>query len=177
MEKPPKLYHGSPNKNIELFEPRVSHGTGGADGKMVYASPDLAISSIFMAKVEGRWSAGKFGNIPYALITAPREQFIEDDNGGVIYVLPSDTFDTDPQRGLGNAEWASPVPVAPSEQIEYQSALDAMIENGIQVYFVTPEKHAELKELPDKGRAYLSSLESENQRRRVNIREFDKEPG
>ena len=176
MEKPSKLYHGSPNKNIEVFEPKVSHGTGDPYGKMVYASPDLAVSSIFLAKVEGRWSAGRFGNIPYALITVPREQFIEKDEGGVIYVLPNDTFDTDPERGLGEAEWASPEPVVPTEKIEYSSALDAMLENGIQVYFLTPEKHAELKELPDKGRAYLSSIESENQHRGINIKEFHKEP-
>jgi hypothetical protein len=166
MEKPPKLYHGSPDRNIEVFEPRISKGSGEAYGPLVYASPDLAISSAYLADIPRRWSSGQFGDVPYALITVPRDEFIANDKGGCIYVLPTETFE--PDRGLGSAEWASTVPVKPVEKLEFPSALDAMLDHGVQVYFVTPEQHAQIRSSPDHGLSTLNSMTSENQSRGVN---------
>lgn len=168
-EKPPFLYHGSPHKSIEEFEPRISKGTGEEFGAMVYATPDLTTASAFLAEVKKEWTAGKFGNV-FVLIPLSREEFIKNDKGGHIYILPSNTFESDPKRGLGEYEWASKTSVKPIKKIEYPSALDAMLENGVQVYFVDDNTYRQIKESEDHGFSILKNLKSENQRRGINIK-------
>ena len=174
MEKPEFLYHGSPEENIDELEPRISKGTGEKFGSFVYASPDLTTASFFLADIEQEWSAGRFGNIPYTLIPVPREEFIKMDKGGYIYVLPSEDFESDPERGLREYEWASKKAVKPLRKIKYSSALDAMIENGVQVYFVDQNTYKQIKESKDHGLSILMNMESENQRRGKNIKPFTK---
>jgi hypothetical protein len=94
-EKPPFLYHGSPRGEIEEFEPSVSGGSGEKYGALVCAAPDLATAIIFMVRVKGGWSAGRFFDVPYVLLPVSRDEFIEDDAGGYIYILPSDTFNSE----------------------------------------------------------------------------------
>lgn len=173
-EKPPFFYHGSPHGAIEEFEPRVSKGSGEKYGALVYATQDLATASVFMAKVEREWSAGRFNNISYVLIPMSRDKFIENDKGGYIYVLPSDTFITETGRGMGEYEWASKEKVKPVKKIEYVSALDAMIENGVQVYFVDMETYERIKTSEDHGFSIIKNLKSENQNRNTNVRQLDR---
>ena len=177
MEKPKFLYHGSPHVDIEEFEPRISPG-GEKYGALVYASPDLAAASIFMLKTDRSWSASRFSftgryDVLCAIITEPREDFIKHDVGGHIYVLPSDTFETDPNRGLKEKEWASKVKVKPVQKLEFKSALDAVIENGVQVYFVDSEIYEKMESSKDHGQEILKNLESENQKRGVNIKKLE----
>lgn len=169
-EKPPFLYHGSPHKDIEEFEPRISRGTGEEFGPMVYATPDLATASTFLAEVKKPWTAGRFGDISFTIISVPREEFIRNDKGGHIYILPSDSFESDPKKGLGEYEWASKTSVKPTKKIEYPSALDAMLENGVQVYFVDDVTYKQIEESKDHGFSILKNLESENQRRNINVK-------
>lgn len=169
-EKPPILYLGSSHGEVEEFEPKVSKGSGEKYGALVYASSDLATASIFMARVEGEWSAGRFGDVPYVLIPMSRDEFIKNDRGGHIYVLLSGTFNTEAGRGLGEYEWASKEKVKPVQKLEYLSALDAMLENGIQVYFVDKEIYQKIKESEDHGYSILKKLESENKRRNMNVK-------
>lgn len=103
-EKPPFLYHGSPRGDIKKFEPKVSGGSGEKYGALVYAAPDMATASIFMSNVKGEWSAGRFSGVPYTLIPMSRDEFIKNDTGGCIYVLPSDTFSFERGRGMGEYE-------------------------------------------------------------------------
>ena len=70
-------------------------------------------------------------------------------------------------------EWYSKEKVKPLRQIEYASALDAMIENGVQVYFVEPETFKKIREAEDHGFSIIKNLESENQRRKTNIVSFE----
>lgn len=168
LEKPPLLYHGSAHKELEELKPQgKSHRA--EEGELLYATPDLAIASIFL--VDGaHYGCGKFGEVSYAWIIANREEFINNDKGGHIYVLSSDSFEINQGRGLGNEEYASKEPVAPIKTLEYPSAIDAMIENGVQVYFIDQETYERMQVSEDHGRTIYSKLESENQRRRVNAR-------
>lgn len=170
-EKPQYLYHGSPNKNIEEFEPRISGGTGESHGPLVYATPDIAIASAFMADVGRSWSAGFINNIPYVVIPINRDVFLENDKGGSLYTLPSESFDFDVHRGLGRREWASKEKVRPVEKKDHESAIDTMIEHGVQVYFVGEDFFQQLKISEDKG-GILNKIESENQHRGQNIKTF-----
>ncbi|MBI4158266.1 MAG: hypothetical protein HY505_01420 [Candidatus Yanofskybacteria bacterium] len=169
-EKPPFLYHGSPHKDIEAVEPRKEKYRDLEEGELVFATQDLAIATIFMTKASR--GSGSFGDVPYVYIIEPREEFIKDDNGGHIYVLPSDTFACDPNKGLGVYEWTSKEKVKPVRKIEYSSTLDAMLENGVQVYFMDEETHRKIEVSKDHGLSIYRELESENQRRGINIRSF-----
>jgi len=174
-EKPPFLYHGSPYKDIEEFEPRISKGTGEEFGAMVYATPDLATASAFLTEIQKEWSARRFGDTFCVIIPLSREEFIKNDKGGYIYILPSTTFESDPERGLGEYEWASKEKVKPSKKIEYTSALDAMLENEVQVYFIDDKTFRQIKESNDHGFSILRNLKSENQRRDINIKSLKKQ--
>lgn len=173
-KKPRFLYHGSPNGEIEEFEPRTDTGSGKQFGPLVYASHDLTTATIFMFRFKGTMSTGRFYRIPYTIITQNRESFITNDKGGFIYYLPSDTFSSDPKRGLGQYEWASSVPVRPIKKEFYPCALDTMLANGVQVYFVDNATYAAIKNSSDHGLSILQKLESENQRRGINVRELKK---
>ena len=167
-EKPPFLYHGSTYRELEELKPQGRmHRT--EEGELLYATPDLAIASVFL--VEGaHYGCGKFGDTVYAWIIANRDEFIRNDKGGHIYVLPSDSFKINQGRGLGNYEYVSKEPVAPIKTIEYPSAVDAMIENGVQVYFIDQDTYEKIQASKDHGWSIYSKLESENQRRGINIK-------
>ena len=138
---------------------------------MFYATQDLATASIFLLSGV-YYGCGRFGETQYTWIISDRDEFIRNDKGGHIYVLPSDSFEISQGRGLGNYEWASKTPVKPVRTIEYPSALDAMIENGVQVYFIDKEMHRRIEASDDHGRSIYNSMESENKRRGVNARKL-----
>lgn len=169
-EKPEFVYHGSPRADIGEFVPRVSMGSGEEYGPQVYASNDLATASMFMADVGKSWSTGEVNGVLYAIIPLPREEFIERDKGGFLYKLSGETFSSDPKRGMGEKEWASSVPVKPIEVKKIESALDAMIESGVQVYFVTDEQYKEMQSSEKRNWEFLKELRSENEERGVNVR-------
>lgn len=174
-KKPKLLYHGSNLKNIEEFEPRVSKGQGEQYGAQVYASHDLPTALIFMTKPHAWLSTGHFRDVGgsdflYAVIATRKEEFVKTDNGGAVYVLPSDSFEMDPKRGLGQFEWASPVAVRPIEKKVYNSALDALIENSVQVYFVDEGLFDKIDNSPDHGFEILKTLQSENQKLGKNVK-------
>lgn len=170
MDKPEFVYHGSPRGDIEEFIPRISLGSGEAYGTQVYASNDLATASMFMADVGKPWSTGDVNGILYAIIPLTKEEFIQRDKGGFIYKLSGETFTSDPQRGMGEKEWASPVSVKPIEVRKIDSVLDAIVENGVQVYFVTDEQYGDMQSSEEPKWKSLLKLRSENQVRGVNIK-------
>jgi hypothetical protein len=155
---------------IDVFEPRVSSGSGEKYGAKVYATPDKALSSIFLCNIQKPWAAGVYGDgVLVAKIPYSREEFIARDTGGTMYTLPSDDFELNDNE-LGGGEWSSEQPVAPVERVEYVSALEAMIENGVQVYFIDDELMANMINAEDGGVKILKNLQSENQRRGINVR-------
>lgn len=144
LEKPHILYHGSLIGDLELIEPRIGTGEGEAYGARVYATQDIATALIFTAHITCDWSMGILNdNSMYVVIPMTRAEFELVDTGGYIYELPSDSFDTDPGRGLGYKEYASPVSVVPKGHIHIQKTLYAMIKHGVRVYFVKPEDYTE----------------------------------
>ena len=172
IEKPPVLYHGSSNTDIEVLEPQRRSYRHPHEGSRVFATPDLALATIFMSQ-SGKHS-GYFEDVPYVVIVEDRETFIEKDGGGVIYVLPAEDFSCKPDKGLGVYEWTCEINVTPKEKIQYPSVLDAMIEKGIQVYFVGQGTEEKIANSNDYGLTVLQQLESENQKRGINFRSLRK---
>lgn len=174
MGKPERLYHASANRSIEKFVPKAEKVRDPLEGPRVFATHDKPLSTIFMAgegdRTDDSWTVkGMFDDVPYIVIS-DRERFTKLDQGGAIYHLPGETFETDPHRGMGEWEWASAVEVTPLEKEEHESALEAMLAHGVQVYFVDPATFDAIGASNDHGLSTLQSLESENQKRGVNVK-------
>lgn len=164
IPRPKFLYHASSNKNISVFEPRNQSIRDPGEGKMVFGTPDLSFATMFLVRSKDDWShKGKFKGVYYNVIN-DRKRFEEMDKGGSIYILPSESFTTDSTKGMGTIEWFSKVPVKPIKEIDYSSGLQAMLDNGVQVYFVDKETWNKIQNSNDRGHEILSKLESENKR-------------
>ena len=85
------------------------------------------------------------------------------DKGGTIYVIPSDTFNL--YRGF---EWYSKKSVKPIKKIIVKSGLEAMIDRGVQVYFVSGDRFKKLREGAD-NITVLKGVVSENEKRGLPI--------
>ncbi|MBD3300433.1 MAG: hypothetical protein GF347_03715 [Candidatus Moranbacteria bacterium] len=174
-EKPPFLYHASSNRNIEKFEPRAKNLRDSKEGPVVFATPDLALATTFLvSETNDSWTQiGKLNGVPYMVI-GNKEDFIKYDKGGSVYKLPSKSFTFDPHKGMGENEWVSRDSVTPLEKEDFKSALEAMIEKGVQVFFVDKETFHKISH--DKNFIkIIEGLESENKRRNKNVIEFKKE--
>jgi len=168
MEKPSVLYHGSSNKEITQVEPSSKKVRDPAEGPQVFATPDKRLASVFIVGVDDSWgNSGRHHGIPYMVIS-DRERFEALDKGGAIYHLPNTTFTTDPNKGLGNLEWASSEPVQPTHKEEHESALEAMLSHGVQVYFIDAPTYETFRNAEDHGLSILQATVSENQRRGIN---------
>jgi len=168
MEKPARVYHGSANKEISRFEPRAKKVRDREEGPVVFATSDKRMASVFIVGMDDSWgNSGMHNGIPYVVIS-DRDRFTKLDQGGAIYHLPGDTFSADPSKGLGEIELTSPESVEPVHREDHTSALEAMLEHGVQVYFVDKQTYEAYKRAPHESLELLRSLESENKRRGIN---------
>lgn len=172
QQKPQFVYHGSPRGDIQEFIPRISKGSGERYGAQVYASNDIATACIFMSNIGRSWSAGEANGITYVIIPLTKEEFLKQNKIGYLYKLPAETFTSDPQRGMGDKEWASSVPVKPIDVTQIDSVLDTMIEHGVQVYFVTDALYQEMRSSREPNWTFLKSIRSENQERGIHVKSF-----
>ena len=170
IEKPPVLYHASHDRNREDFTPQRHSYRDEEEGPVIFATPNFAIATLFLVRGMPN-ECGAFNKIPYMVIPN-REKFLQADKGGAVYSLPSETFNSDPKKGLGELEWVSKETVNPAAKQEFESGLEAMIENGVQVYFVDEEKFQEIRNSTDHGLSILKTLQSENQLLNKNVVEF-----
>ena len=136
-EKPPFLYHGTINGDIEEFEPRSAIERPDEE-PAVYASPDLEIAILSMANAFVS-NGGILNGRMFACIPMTREEFGAHDRGGTVYVFRSDSFEINEGRGLQDKEWVSKTPVKPTGKIQFPSLLEIMLKQGTEVYFIEPE--------------------------------------
>ena len=157
-EKPPVLYHATQSANIERFEPRSIKRRERDDSPMVFATPDKTIAAAFLFPWDDSWvQMGTIEDEPYMVIS-DEARFRALDTGGYIYSLPSDTFDTDMEKGLRSLEYTSSEAVEPVDEEFHSSALEAMINAGMKVYFVDRATFDEIQSAEDDGRAIISNL-------------------
>lgn len=134
FKKPAVLYHASLNREIKIFEPREEGTRQVGEGPVVFAALDKAYASIFMhPSWDNIKASGYMNDVPYVLIGVI-EKYTAEDNGGAIYILPSDTFECNPHLGVGYREWTSKVPVRPLGHENYDKTFDAMMALGVNVY-------------------------------------------
>lgn len=171
-EKPDVLYHASRTPDIKEFIPNRGNHRDEDEGAVIFSTPNKALASAFLVEEHGdHWmQIGFYDDIPVVVINADREEFIKNDKGGVIYALSSETFNCDPNKGMGDKEWTSRESVKPLSEVRYPSALDAMIENGVQIYFVDKKTFDEINNSDNHGYNILTGLTSENERSGKNVR-------
>lgn len=158
LEKPPVLYHASKNADIKVFVPRAEKVRDPEEGPRVFATPSRAMASMFIVESDDSWvQSGTINDEPYIVIS-DEERFRSLDKGGVIYSLPNNTFENDPDKGLRELEWTSKDPVVPIDKEIIQSALDEMLSNGVKVYFVDKETFVRMQNAPDHGVSIIEQL-------------------
>ena len=166
IEKPEVLYHASSSKDIEEFEPREESVRDPNEGPVVFATPDMAYASCFIVPSNDNWSQKSIfrtqsGETTHVVIISDKERFQELDKGGAIYSLPSDKFETDLEKNMKDREWVSKEPIKPSGKIEYKTGLQAMLENGVQVYFVDRDTFEKIQKSDDHGFEIIKTLKPE----------------
>lgn len=179
-ENKPRLYHASSNRDIKIFEPRQESVRDPNEGPVVFATPDPAYASCFIVKCNdswsklGRWGSGNGVFGPWVMVVADMERFESLDRGGKIYELPNETFETDPERGSGLAEWVSKAPVKPlPNSMIYESGFEAMIDHKVQVFFADQNTIDRMHKSRDHGYSVVYEMQrkgmSENQRLGKNV--------
>lgn len=171
-ERPRFVYHSSSNPDIEELTPRRESIRDPQEGPVIFATPDKALATTFLIeKASDRWvNISYYGNILVVVICKEKEEFVKKDRGGTLYTLPSDNFDFDLNRGMKEKEWTSRISVKPVDKVTYESALNTMIENGVQVYFVDKKTFKEINEAEDHGKNIIAQLTSENEHRLKNVK-------
>lgn len=158
FEKPRVLYHASRAGDIAEFEPRADKSRDEHEGPRVFAAPSRAIASLFLVDTDGSWvSSGTLEDIPFIVIS-DEERFRLLDQGAYMYELSSDTFETDPEKGLQENEWTSSESVAPIDKQFIPSAVEYMLEQGVLVYFVDQETWIALQESGAGEEEFLKAL-------------------
>lgn len=167
------VYHGTPHRGLIDIKPVRRTYRDESEGAVIFASPHLDVASMFIKGLDDTWvKKWKFQeNGPMFFICRVGERFKKDDSGGAIYLLPATSFECDTHKGMGVDEWVSRKTITPLTSFEYDSALDAMLRLGVQVYFVDDETFVQIERAEDKGRSIVRLLESENQKQDINVRE------
>lgn len=173
MSKPSVLYHASPNREIMQFEPRDEHVRDISEGPVVFATPHQDYASCFIVAINDSWSQISQFNSVRVVVILDKNRFENEDNGGAIYTLPIDTFIYE-RRGGAKDEWTSREPVKPIGKQMYESGLEAMLDNGVQVYFVDAPTFGRIKGANDHGIGILRTLTSENQKQNINVLQLPK---
>lgn len=161
-EKPEILYHASPRRDIEEFQPRAETVRDPEEGPLVFASPDAKAVTRFLVPVDDSWTQISTFNGIHTIVISDKDRFSRLDKGGAVYSLPPETFTHDETKS--KREWTSKFGVKPTAKLEYTSGLEAMIDNGVQVYFVNEETFKQIRSSKDHGLKILEKIESENKK-------------
>lgn len=171
-EKPAHFFHASAQHGIESLEPRAKSYRNAEEGSVVFATPDRAYASMFMVEGDDSWvHICSFDGV-HCMVISDRQRFKELDHGGSLYTMGNESFRNNNQESPSGQEWTSKeaVPIA-SEKI-YPSALEAMLGNDVQVYFVDQDTYSAIQMAEDFGLDILRITESENQKRGQHVREL-----
>jgi hypothetical protein len=168
MNKPKFLYHGSPDKNIQLFKPRaVTKPKNFKKGPVVFATDDFVNALKFLVPSDDSWTKkGSFFGVHFCVIKDIK-RFKKLDKGGSLYKLPSDSF-----VHYKFHEWYSQKTVKPLSKKDFKSGFEAMIDNHVQVYVVDNEIFKRIEKAKDHGASILNKIKSENEKGGLEIKKL-----
>jgi hypothetical protein len=137
------VYHGSPNRNITTFEPRVEQVRDKNEGALIFATPSIQRASCYLFRWDDSWvnqsvdwNNDNKADFQFNMVISDDKRFKKLDKGGAIYLLPVKSFTYDEQKGLGIYEWTSRDKVKPFTKLDFPSALEAMKNFGVKIYFL-----------------------------------------
>lgn len=163
VPKPQKLYHASQARGLTNIDPSQEKCRDPEEGAVVFATPSKAFSAVFLFPYgDDVCQSGAFDRVVYFVFKGTRRDFLKLDRGGFIYEVPVEKFQCDPTVGLGLLEWVSKTPVEIKSVRVVHSILEEMVEQGVQVFFVSDELFEYIKTAPDHGQNILESKQSEN---------------
>lgn len=158
IQKPKVLYHASPNRKIDKFQPRSERPRSNKKEDLVFATPYKAVAAMFLAPRDIPAEIGKYNDEYAIFINTTEAKFRLVDHGGAIYTLPNATFETNREVGMREVEWTSKVSVKPICRVIYSSSFEAMKENGVQIYFVDDDMFAKIREDPSKALSWVKNI-------------------
>lgn len=165
MTKPKELYHASSRSDLNIIEPRAESSRNIEEGLVVFATPSLSYATMFLFRWDGSWVQAGFTNSVPIMVISDKERFFEEESkGGSIYVLPSESFSCEEESNMDEFEWISKRSVKPLRSMSFNSALEAMLENGVQVFILdkdTFDKFTALNTTSDRV-SFLNSQTSVN---------------
>jgi hypothetical protein len=164
FEKPDKLFRGTRKQGIEEFDPKNNKKFRDKnEGPVVFATPDKAFASMFLVpEADDSWTIKGRLNGNWYTVIADREMYEQLDKGGSIYEIDDlDDFYCDEQKGMGKCEWVNKEKIKPAKEEQFDSALDAMLRAGVQVYFVDKDTFLKIKNSDDYGMSILRKIKSE----------------
>lgn len=180
IHTPQFLYHASTVKGLKLLTPRLTHKS---PTPQLFAgnNPEWVIP--FLIKGGNEWCRlGAFANANGDIIryvqVSNRDEYQKNDIGGAVYRLSGKDFSSN----LGTfpravpVEWVCSKPIVPLDSVEFDSAIKAMLELGVQLFYISQAQLDEHDKRPDEGWKKLLSIESENQKHNIGIRDLSKFP-
>jgi bifunctional DNA-binding transcriptional regulator/antitoxin component of YhaV-PrlF toxin-antitoxin module len=206
------LYHGTPKKNINILEPRVGVRMGDSlnetkqKGKSIHATTNKQIATGYMlnydlwgTQLKKRWATTMHGysepklprrcksTDPYVVVIGDRAKLKKVDKGGTLFKInKTKSFKSAIDRKdkiYGPYEYRSKRRIKPVDKIEYDSAVDAMIDNNMQVYIISKKNWKKYIKFMDKdseswktwrspdrlSAKFIKTFTSENQKRKKNV--------
>jgi len=159
MNKPAILYHASKNNDLVQLDPRTE-GEKFADYPLLFATPYKPLAAMFLAPTYMPLEISRFGDRFVLLVQGNPDEFIARDQGGTIYVVLSDTFETNEDLQMPDTEYVSSEAVIPIDYEVYTTSLEAMKSLGVNVYFVDGAKMHTIRNAEDHGEAIISGLQA-----------------
>lgn len=166
----PVLYHASPTQNLKIITPQAKTKRNEIEGPVIFATPDFSYATQFLFRWDDSWVMGGMLNNIHIVVICGKKRFLEADKGGSIYTLPCESFNCDIKNYGFDKEWVSKKEVAVLEENTFENALNAMIHNFVQVYFVDKTKFEKIKKAKDFGVSLLRKTMSENMKLGKNVR-------
>lgn len=158
------LYHGSDNKNLFIIKPHNLSVRNSDEGSVIFATPNQAYAYAFSIRPRGRYrqdiSRWTINGVktPWHITIDDETAFRNTDMGGAVYSVTTEQFILDETFNHGTPEWTTRTAVVPLNKVIFDSSLAAMIEQGLQVHFVTADVFDRIKKAEDHGWIIVKEL-------------------
>lgn len=133
------LYHASPNAKLSRIDPQKTLSNDVYIGDYVFATKDKKLAAMYLANKGVATLMEHRTKKPYIIIQDDADHYTKHDKGGAIYAVSASGFKETPQVGLEGTEFVNDKAVTPLSKEVFPTSLEAMRQQGITIYFVTPK--------------------------------------
>ena len=140
-----RFYHGSRNKGIQELVPMAVGVRDLKEGSVVFTTNFKAVATMFVMGLRDGDKIMSFellsGSKPF-VIFRNKQLIVDNDNGGAIYECEpqGNDFYVNISKGFGINECVSKGKVAITKKEEFDYAIQAILDNGVDVYITDDEE-------------------------------------